>query len=210
MISHYKTKYLLLPYRHLQFRMPYFILIISWSIYFFLHSALASDTLKKYTSSNLPFIFRYYRLIYSIIAIIGLMYLLLLNGAIKADYFFESSGIVRYLSLALAAFGVIIINKAFKHYRLSSFIGISGEEPQELVVSGLLGKVRHPLYSGTILITVAFFLFIPNLPTLISACCILLYLPVGIWLEERKLINKFGEAYMEYKRKVPALIPKLK
>jgi methanethiol S-methyltransferase len=190
--------------------MSYLILVFGWSIYFCVHSILASDIIKKHVANKLPGLFKYYRLIYSVIALIGLIYLLLLNGAIKADNFFESSGIMRYLSLALAAFGVIIINQAFKHYRLSSFIGISDEEPQELVVSGLLSKIRHPLYSGTILITIAFFLFIPNLPTLLSALCILLYLPVGIWLEEKKLIKKFGQAYMEYKRQVPALIPKLK
>ena len=189
--------------------MSYFILILGWIIYFFIHSLLAADAVKLFVADKLPFLYKYYRLIYSFVAIMGLMFLLVLNGAIPADYFFESSGWIRYLSMALAAFGVIIINQAFKYYRLSSFLGIAAEETQSLVISRLLSKVRHPLYSGTILIVMAFFLFIPNLPTLLSASCILVYLPIGIWLEEKKLIKKFGKAYLDYKVRVPALIPKL-
>jgi methanethiol S-methyltransferase len=36
-----------------------------------------------------------------------------------------------------------------------------------------------------------------------------LYLPIGIHLEEGKLIAVFGEEYRKYREEVPALIPKL-
>jgi protein-S-isoprenylcysteine O-methyltransferase Ste14 len=35
------------------------------------------------------------------------------------------------------------------------------------------------------------------------------YLPIGIALEERKLIAAFGEDYVRYRREVPALFPRL-
>jgi protein-S-isoprenylcysteine O-methyltransferase Ste14 len=35
----------------------------------------------------------------------------------------------------------------------------------------------------------------------------LLYLLVGTWLEERKLLAEFGAAYARYRREVPALFP---
>jgi protein-S-isoprenylcysteine O-methyltransferase Ste14 len=34
------------------------------------------------------------------------------------------------------------------------------------------------------------------------------YLPIGIHLEERKLIATFGEAYRRYRGEVPALWPR--
>jgi len=34
-----------------------------------------------------------------------------------------------------------------------------------------------------------------------------LYILVGVWLEERDLLRRFGAAYVEYRQRVPALIP---
>ena len=34
-----------------------------------------------------------------------------------------------------------------------------------------------------------------------------LYVVIGKWLEERKLVLEFGEAYLRYQRQVPMLIP---
>jgi protein-S-isoprenylcysteine O-methyltransferase Ste14 len=34
-----------------------------------------------------------------------------------------------------------------------------------------------------------------------------LYVLIGTWLEERKLVLEFGEAYLRYQRQVPMLIP---
>ncbi|MFT6214861.1 MAG: protein-S-isoprenylcysteine O-methyltransferase Ste14 [Roseivirga sp.] len=38
---------------------------------------------------------------------------------------------------------------------------------------------------------------------------LLIYLPIGIYLEEKKLIQTYGKAYIKYKEEVPALIPKI-
>jgi protein-S-isoprenylcysteine O-methyltransferase Ste14 len=42
---------------------------------------------------------------------------------------------------------------------------------------------------------------------LLSAVLISLYLVVGSWLEERKLLVYHGAAYRNYRRLVPGLIP---
>ncbi|HMP99447.1 MAG TPA: isoprenylcysteine carboxylmethyltransferase family protein [Cyclobacteriaceae bacterium] len=187
----------------------YLILILAWIIYFFIHSALATEKVKNIVSEKLPSLNRFYRLFYSLISTVGLMYLLLLNGAIKEEPFFVSEGVIRYLSLGFTAFGVIIISQAFKQYRFSSFVGLAAEDSKDFKRSGILAKVRHPIYSGLILIVIGFFLFIPNLPTLISCLCILAYLPIGIYLEEQKLIKLIGQKYIAYKKEVPAIMPKL-
>jgi protein-S-isoprenylcysteine O-methyltransferase Ste14 len=68
--------------------------------------------------------------------------------------------------------------------------------------------VRHPILAGLILIVLGFFFFIPNLPTAISCVCVLLYIPIGIYIEEKKLIATYGDQYVEYQKKVPAILPK--
>lgn len=187
----------------------YLILITGWVIYFFIHSALAATGVKAFVTEKLSFLANAYRLIYALISIIGLMYLLLLNGSIAAEPFFLSEGVLRYISLGCTAFGVIIISQAFKQYNFSAFVGLKPEDQKEFKTSGILNKVRHPIYSGLILIVIGFFMFIPNLPTLVSCLCILVYLPIGIYLEEKKLIQSIGQAYVDYKKRVPAIVPRL-
>jgi methanethiol S-methyltransferase len=187
--------------------MTYGVLIGGWIAYLTLHSLLASDRVKNAAQQGLGRNYRYYRLGYSVLATLGLVALLMINGGISSDYYFEPSGLPRYISLMLTTVGVMVMQRAFRNYRLKSFLGFEPEESR-LRTGGALAWVRHPIYSGLILITVGFFLFIPNLPTLISCCSILVYLPIGIYLEERKLIRAFGEAYVKYRKEVPALVPR--
>lgn len=182
--------------------MNYFILTAGWLFYFMLHSVLAAESVKK------RMMFKFYRLLYAMISLVGLIALLILNGSIPAEHFFQNGGVVRYLSLMFTTFGVMTIQLSFRHYSVKSFIGLATEK-NELKAEGILKYIRHPIYAGIILITIGFFLFIPNLPSLISCLCILVYLPVGIFLEERKLINTFGQDYLNYKAKVPSIIPEL-
>ncbi|MGE0590408.1 MAG: isoprenylcysteine carboxylmethyltransferase family protein [Cyclobacteriaceae bacterium] len=184
------------------------VLIFGWSVYFFLHSLLASHLVKEAVNHQFPSLMNYYRLTYVIISTVGLLLLLYYNGSIESQDLFQRGGVVRYISLVFAAFGAIILKVSFRTYDLSSFVGVK-KEVDTFVRSGLLQHVRHPIYSATILIVIGFFLFSPNLPTLISTLCIFGYLPIGIWLEERKLLKAFGEDYRSYKQEVPALVPKL-
>lgn len=186
----------------------YGILVLGWIIYFAIHSVLAADKVKAWFRSLLAKGYRYYRILYSVISTVGLLGLLLLNAAIGRDWLWNPTGIVRYLSLLLATFGVIIVSRAFKEHNALAFIGLKQEEVK-FSRSGILNYVRHPIYSGTILIVFGFFLFTPTMATLVSTLCILGYLPIGIYLEEMKLIKQFGDQYIRYKNEVPSLIPKL-
>jgi protein-S-isoprenylcysteine O-methyltransferase Ste14 len=109
--------------------------------------------------------------------------------------------------MMLATFAIFIFKAAFKQYSLRGFTGFESDDHESFKADGILKHVRHPIYSATILMVVGFWLFIPNVTTLISACCIFIYLAIGIPLEEKKLIKKYGEAYISYKQRVPALIP---
>jgi len=189
--------------------MDYISLIGFWTLYFLLHSLLASHQVKSFFQRLLKRGFRFYRLLYSMISTIGLLLLLIINASISSELLFTCDKLIRYLSLMLATFGVIIISRSFKEYRFSSFIGFK-EESSEFKKTGILKYVRHPIYSGTILIVIGFFLFDPTLATLASVCCILVYLPIGIYLEERKLIKHFGDLYLSYKKEVPSVFPKIR
>jgi protein-S-isoprenylcysteine O-methyltransferase Ste14 len=136
----------------------------------------------------------------------GLLALLFFNASIHSLKFFVSEGPMRYVSLMLTTFGVMIIQSSFRQYSFKGFIGF-GDETKELRTDGILKHVRHPILAGLILIVLGFFFFIPNLPTMISCICVLIYVPIGIYLEEKKLVAIYGDAYVEYQKKVPAIFP---
>ena len=182
----------------------YILLTLAWAAYFFLHSALATDKAK----SSLNLSARNYRLIYSIFSTTGLIALLYFNGWLAGERLFVRTEFIKYLALFLAGGGVLIINASFRNYSVRSFLGLADEKSgEELVTSGINAWVRHPLYSGTILITAGYFLFDPRTATLISAACVWIYLVIGIQLEERKLIQRFGDRYRKYREDVAAVIP---
>ncbi len=185
--------------------MNYWILAGGWAIYFLLHSLLATEGVKQRLINPAG---RYYRIIYSVISTVGLVALMILNGSVPGGSLFESADVVRYLSLMFTTFGVMTMQLSFRQYRLKEFLGFA-EEKMELKIEGILKYVRHPIYSGLILVTIGFFLFIPTMATLVSCLCIFAYLPIGIYLEERKLITAFGENYRRYKKEVPAIVPRL-
>ncbi|HOO08600.1 MAG TPA: isoprenylcysteine carboxylmethyltransferase family protein [Cyclobacteriaceae bacterium] len=184
------------------------VLVLGWCIYFILHSVLAAGPVKEVFKKRWGKSFRYYRLGYVLFSATGVLLLLFLNSNIPGGYVMEREGLARYLSLLFAAFGVIVIKVAFREYGFSGFIGLA-EERKSFSSQGILKSVRHPIYSGTILMMIGYWLFSPNIPTLVSVLCVFAYLPVGIYLEERKLIKQFGEEYIRYKRDVPALVPRL-
>ena len=66
--------------------------------------------------------------------------------------------------------------------------------------------VRHPYYAAGLLVVALFDDFTTT--TVAWRGVFMLYLLLGAWLEERKLLTDFGDAYRRYRREVPALLPR--
>ncbi|MFW6013768.1 MAG: methyltransferase family protein [Candidatus Nanoarchaeia archaeon] len=78
-------------------------------------------------------------------------------------------------------------------------------EPARCLVSGNLYQYsRNPMYIGYLSIIIGEVFLIGSLPLLVYAIiiAIFIYLYV-IYYEEPRLEEKFGEAYIDYKRRVP-------
>lgn len=80
----------------------------------------------------------------------------------------------------------------------------------ELATKGIYGYFRHPIYASWIIF------FVPGI-VLIKGSLLGLTIPVFMYLvfkimiveEEKYLEKKFGKEYIEYKKKVNAIFPKL-
>lgn len=190
--------------------MNYFWLVFAWVIYFILHSVFALHAVKNafYSIGLKP---QRYRLIFNLCAILLLIPILIVSSIIDSEYLFVPKIYLKLIGLLLASIGIVVVKTAFKSYDTKAFLGLGSLEGESrFQTSGLLKSIRHPLYSGTILAIIGYFLFDPKVSTLISASLMILYFLVGIQFEEKKLIKDFGEKYLEYKKKTPMLIPKIK
>jgi len=90
----------------------------------------------------------------------------------------------------------------------SAFLG--GHKNEKLVTDGIYSVMRNPLYFFS-LIGVTGAALISNHLVIIIALPVLfflLYIPL-IKREEKFLTQEFGDEYLEYKNKVPALFPRI-
>jgi protein-S-isoprenylcysteine O-methyltransferase Ste14 len=138
-------------------------------------------------------------------------FILILGASMYSGFVIPPSQVTFSIGLLIASFGFFVIKRAFRNYSFKAFFGFKKEDDKStaLKTDKLQGKIRHPLYTGTILIFFGYFIYNPLLINLLSLIALLLYLPIGIYLEEKKLIAFHGMEYIKYKDKVPALIPKL-
>ena len=80
---------------------------------------------------------------------------------------------------------------------------------KELATDGPYALVRHPLYTGNILLLGGFALANGLLwPWLVGAFFLWFWYPPAISYEDKKLEKIFGEPWREWSRKTPALVPR--
>lgn len=196
--------------------MKYLVIGLLWSAYCVLHSFLISTWFTSILSGVLKKFYAFYRLFYVIISLFLLIWLI--NYTAQFDdkvviitYSFPWSlirDILIYGSLLLFAWAF------FFNYDSLSFFGIRqilnfGKEikvnPDDSIKkNGLLGIVRHPMYLALLI-----FLWstISTVMDLYINALLTVYVFIGTYLEEKKLVREFGNTYVKYQHEVPMLLP---
>lgn len=178
---------------------------LAWTFYFAFHSLAADLRIKASLKRKIGSWFRLYRITYNLVSVSGLVALYLFQQQLKPVFQF-SAIMPGWIFLSL---GALVMLLALRGYNLNEFAGVQEEqEKQALNISGLNQYVRHPLYSGLILLVIGYLFLETSVPRLISVGAILIYLPIGTLSEERKLEKIFGEKYRKYKEKTPMYFPK--
>ena len=189
-------------------------LIAYWLFFGLTHSLLAAAPVKARFSSFMGAHFRYYRFYYSIFSFLLLGWILWFQYSQPGQLLFRTPVYVSITAAVLLLPAMIIMSICIRKYfyHLSGIDVFFPEQPAsgQLETGGLNRYVRHPLYSGTLLLVGCLFLLFPTGVNLVSASMITLYTITGTLFEEKKLRRTFGEAYILYQQQVPMLIPFLK
>lgn len=114
---------------------------------------------------------------------------------------------------ALFATGLWIYKSSGKHFSGTQLSGVPevilGHREQRLVTSGIRARVRHPVYLAHLCEMLAW-----SIGTGLAVCYWLTAFAVisgaiMIRLEDAELEQRFGEEYRAYRRRVPAMLPKI-
>jgi methanethiol S-methyltransferase len=182
-----------------------------WSLF---HSLFITHWWQRLQDRLWPWLEPWSRLVYVSFSTLSLGLLFLWWRSLPQDILFDWTGPWRFLRGAgvLSALGLFALgaaafdNRAFLGLRqiANHFQGKDPEEP-EFSRRGVLGKVRHPWYSGAILFLV-FSLPVTDI-NLVWRGVFFVYILVGTELEERKLLSDLGQEYAVYRREVGRFFP---
>lgn len=188
-------------------------ILLSLLLWGLVHSLLASLSFKSFLAKSLgKSLMRGYRLFYNLFSLVSFSPILYLVATLPDTPLYSVPAPISYLMLLGQGVGAVLLLVGVLQTDTLYFVGLrqffEQEQPAKFVTSGLYRLVRHPLYTAGLL-----FLWLSpqvtvNSFTLYVAATI--YILIGAYFEERKLLREFGAAYAEYKTKTPMLIPWLK
>ena len=194
------------------------IIIISFTIFGFLHSYLATNKIKNKLTEKFGAKIAFYRLFYNLIAILifYLLFRFLPRPGLELYNLPNPYDIIILIPqfAALAGFFWVL-----NYFCVKEFLGINQiirwknnqynvkelDEHLTLRIKGPYKFSRHPLYFFSIM----FLVLRPTMDLfyLTFVACIIAYFYVGSIYEEKKLVERFGEQYLEYRKEVPRIMP---
>ncbi len=197
------------------------IILILFTLFAISHSWLASKEIKARLIEKIGTRIAFYRLFYNISSFI--IFFTFYSIAPKPDVIvYDLQFPFDIITFALQVLSLILLLWAAKVIDVKEFVGITQierffkgtysildlDEKQILRTEGAFKFVRHPIY----LFCILFLGLRPQMSLfyLIMFICITVYFYVGSIFEEKKLVEVFGDKYIEYQKKVPRLFPFLK
>ncbi|MDY0269783.1 methyltransferase family protein [Trichloromonas sp.] len=187
------------------------ILALLWLLWCAGHSLLAAAAVKVCLRGLWPFSPACYRLFYNLAALLFLVPVLWWEAHVGGEKVLVWKGFGEGVRLLFWGIALVLAWGGTRAYGLRSFLGLdclfSGKEEmlQRFRDDGVLAWTRHPWYLAGLLVLWGRDLTVAQL---VTASLLSLYLILGAFLEERRLLALFGDAYEEYRRRVPMFIPR--
>ena len=111
-------------------------------------------------------------------------------------------------SLVCAAAGIVLGWTAVTHLGRQFRFSAGLYEDHQLVRTGPYAVVRHPIYASLLaMLLCTILLLTPWLWGLLAVAIFIAGTEIRVHAEDRLLESRFGEAFREYRRRVPAYVP---
>lgn len=188
-------------------------ILIASAVYGAVHSLTASLKLKQSIAQRFGEPGRkYYRLVYVIISLITTPLYMALVVLLPDTRIYLIPKPWIYLTLFIQLMSLVGMALSFRGTGAVAFLGLDSlfgktilPSKNALMTGGLYKYTRHPIY----FFSFVFLWLIPLMSWNILAFAIgvTLYTLIGSRFEERKLIQEFGQAYIDYRKVTPWIIP---
>jgi protein-S-isoprenylcysteine O-methyltransferase Ste14 len=114
---------------------------------------------------------------------------------------------VFWIAACITAAGLLFSVWARRHLGRNWSGSVTIKADHELVTSGPYRLARHPIYTGLVLAFAGNALVVAEWRGVLALVIVLLALWRKLKLEERFMREQFGQAYIDYSRRVSALVP---
>ena len=184
----------------------------AWIFWCFLHSLFAWQSLAVRIKCRMGRAQGLYRVAYNLFALASLFPVWLLYASASGPMLVFWPACLYPLLWVARGFAIWMLLEGAKVYPVREFLGFPVREgnvkegSRGLVVSGILGHVRHPWYLAGFLL-----LWSRDLAgrDLVTGILLSVYLWFGALLEERRLLVEFGEDYRRYLSATPRFLPRI-
>jgi protein-S-isoprenylcysteine O-methyltransferase Ste14 len=175
-----------------------------------LHSLLADRRVKDRAFRALGRrAMRWYRLFFTILAAVTLSPLLYLLYQFPGEVLYCVPSPWRWIMILGQVTAALALGKTLMEAGPLRFLGIRPDDGEgELIIQGVYCRVRNPLFLFALIFLWLSPIMTDNLLVLYLLATVYFYL--GSIHEERMLAEKFGDAYRDYQRRVPRIVPRLR
>ena len=192
----------------------YLFLALLWIGWSALHSAMITPPVTESIRKRFPGAFRCYRIFFNAVAAASLAPVLIYADSLRGPAFFSWQGPWRAAQVLLIGSALFFFAAGARRYDFLQFVGLrqlKGEsgcavltDDCSLDTAGILSVVRHPWYTGGMLVVWARPL---DAAAIVTNLAVTGYFLVGAILEERKLEAQFGGQYRDYQKQVSMFFP---